>query len=451
MNVMALLGRGVVGTALLVLYGTSVTAQSPQVLTLGDAARLAASQGAGLEAAWRRVDAARARVQQQRADLLPEISGVLGEGERTFNTTSLGFDIKDPVTGLDFFSPIGEVRGPVRTWDARGTVRQNIMDLAAFARVRAAHGAAGASAAEASNASQQAAAAAAVAYVNALRADGQLAARETDSTLTAELVKLAHNQLAAGTGIALDVTRAEAQLSATHAQLIAARAGQERSRLQLQRVLGLPLGTPLTLADSLGDTPAAEAAPSADEATAAALTTRTDLRFMNVRVDAAKRQLTALRAERLPTISAFANQGRTGKNSGQLLNTYSWGVQLSVPVFDGLRREGRIAEQRSAVRELDARRRDVVQQASLEVREALLDVAATRAQVASAGERQILAERELAQARGRYAAGIAGNADVITALLGLNAARAQLVDARAAFHMARVAFARAQGIVTKMP
>lgn len=436
---------------MLALLAGRVAAQASQGLTLGGAARLAASQGAGLDAARRRVDAAKARVQQQHAELLPTISGVISEGDRTFNTATLGLALKDPSTGQDLFAPSGEVLGPVRTWDARGTVRQTIADVAAFARVRAARGAASAAAADASNASQQSAVAAAAAYVAVLRADALLAARETDSTLAADLLGLARNQLAAGTGIVLDVSRAGAQLAATRAQLIAARTGRERSRLQLQRMLGLPLGTPVVLVDSLTGTSEVNGATGVAEATTRALQARTDLRLMDAQVDAGARQLTAIRAERLPAVSAFADQGRIGGSSARLRTTYTWGVAVSVPVFDGGRREGRIAEQRSTVRELDARRRDLVQQVSLEVREALLDVASTREQVASAVERQALAAQELAQARGRYATGIAGNADVITALLWLNEARAQLVDARAAFQLAHVELARAQGVVTEMP
>jgi outer membrane protein TolC len=57
----------------------------------------------------------------------------------------------------------------------------------------------------------------------------------------------------------------------------------------------------------------------------------------------------------------------------------------------------------------------------------------------------------VAQARDRFRAGVAGNADVITASLSLNAARTAHVDALAAYHAARVALARAEGAVTELP
>ena len=62
-----------------------------------------------------------------------------------------------------------------------------------------------------------------------------------------------------------------------------------------------------------------------------------------------------------------------------------------------------------------------------------------------------LAEQELAQARDRFRAGVAGNAEVVTASIALNASRAQVIDARAALLGARVSLARAQGTTTDLP
>jgi outer membrane protein TolC len=59
-----------------------------------------------------------------------------------------------------------------------------------------------------------------------------------------------------------------------------------------------------------------------------------------------------------------------------------------------------------------------------------------------------LAEQEVAQARDRFSAGVAGNADVISASLSLSAARTGLVEAEAAYQGARVALARAEGTLT---
>jgi outer membrane protein len=182
-----------------------------------------------------------------------------------------------------------------------------------------------------------------------------------------------------------------------------------------------------------------------------ALARRADIRTAAAHQLAAERGVSATRLERLPTLGVFADQGAIGSSTAHLLNTFTWGVQLSVPVFDGFRRDGRIEEQRAQVREADARRRDLEAQTSIEVRAALLDLASARELLAAAEERLTLAHQELAQARERFTAGVSGNADVITASLGINAARTQVVDARAAYQSARVTLARAEGTVTDLP
>ena len=437
--------------ALACLVTRAAPAQEPVSLSLGGAARMAAERTAAPEAARLRVVQADARVRQRRADFLPSVSAAAVDDEHTFNSASFGISFNDPATGRSLFDPNGQVLGPVKVWDLRGVVRQNLFDPGAFARLRAAKASAAASGADVGTAAQRAAAVAGMAYVRALRADAQIGARLADSTLAAELLGIARDQLAAGVGIALDVTRAQAQLSVMHSQLIAARAERDRSRIDLGRAVGLPVGTPVTLSDSLFALPVSIAVPTEADAVARATRTRSDLLALGEQSVAAERQLDAIRAEVLPALSLFADQGSTGKATQHLLSTYNWGIQLSVPVFDGFRRDGRMDEQRAAMHEVDVRRRDLAQQTAADVRVALLDLQAAREQLAAAEERVGLAEQELAQARDRFRAGVSGNADAITASLALNAARTQVVDARAALQAARVSLGAAQGTVTELP
>lgn len=436
--------------ALAAVVATSIGAQEPVVLTLGGAARWAAEKGAGPAAAHARVDQASARVKQQRAAFLPTLSAAALEHENNINSASFPFSFADPNTGVSLFDPNGEILGPVKNWDVRGAVRQDVVDLGAFANLRASHAGVSAREAAVDAAAQHAATAAAVAYVRAARADAQISARTADSSLAAELLGIARDQLAAGVGVVLDVTRAQAQLSLAHSQLIVARAESDRSRIALTRALNLPIGAPIVLADSLGSV-SEPALPAEDAAVAQAERSRADLRAAAEEAGAAGRELDAVRAERLPSLALFADQGVNGKSVGHLLNTYTWGIQLSVPVFDGFRREGRIDEQRAVIRELDVQRRDLLAQATADVHTALLDVRSATELLSASEERLRLAEQELGQARDRFRAGVTGNLDVITASQSLNAARTQVIDARAALQGARVSLASAQGTVTNLP
>lgn len=412
-------------------------------LSLGDAARLAARQSASAEAARYQADQAAARVTQTRSALLPNLSADAVEQGTTINTATFGFSFP----GLD---PGGQIIGPVKTLDLRGRLSQTLLDLGAVGRVRSARSAANASEADAANVAEQAAALAADAYLRVQRADAQLTARLADSVLADSLLQIARDQLRAGVGVALDVTRAEAQLAQIRAQLIAARNERDRTRLDLLRSLGRPLDAPVQLADSLDELAVTDTIPDEAAAIEMAMRRRPDLRAADAQLQAAQQALGAIRAERLPSLAVFGNDGILGANGGNMLNTYTWGIQLSLPLFDGMRREGRVQEQEARAREIDVRRRDLRQEAGIEVRGAILDLSSSRQQVGAARERLRLAQQELVQARDRFRAGVSGNADVITASLNLNSSRNLLIDALTAYQSARVELARAEGSVTSL-
>jgi outer membrane protein len=308
-----------------------------------------------------------------------------------------------------------------------------------------------ASEAAAQSAGEEAAATAATAYVRAARADAIIGARAADSVLADSLIFIARNQLAAGVGVALDVTRAQSQLAGVHAELIAARGEQSRARLELVRAIGAPLDAPLTLASPLQTMPLNDPVPTETEALALALRERSDLIAAQRALEAGRQGVRAIRAERLPSLSAFGDDGAIGVSPSHMLNTYNWGVQVSLPILDGFRREGRIGEQDAVTAGLELQRRELEREVAVEVRSAILDLATARDQVVAAAERLRLAQQEYTQAQDRFRAGVAGNADVVTASLALNAARNLQIDALASYQTARVELAKAQGTATSLP
>lgn len=418
-------------------------------LSLGDAARLAAAQTAGVQSAEARAQEARARVTQSRASLLPQVSAVPNWTSHTLNSASFGIAFPTAPGQPPLFPPNGAVIGPVNLWDLRGQVSQTVYDPAAVQRVRAARAGATAAGADVATAAEASAANAAVAYVRAARADAALSARVADSTLAADLLAVANDQLEAGVGVGLDVTRAESQLANARAQLIAARNDRDRSRLDLRRALNLPLTVPLDLTDSLTSLPLPEAA-NEQAATEVAMRTRPDVRAAELQLAAAQQQLSAIRATRLPSVGVFGNDGGNGVMLNRLLNTYTYGVQLNWPVFEGGLRQGQEQEQEAVARDIDVRRRDLQDQVAADVRGALLDMASGREEVDAARERQRLAEQEVEQARERFRAGVSGNADVINASLSLNSARTGLIDALTTYQNARISLARAEGTVSQI-
>ena len=415
-------------------------APAPLRLSFAEAVRRAAGTAPVVELAGLRMSEADARVRQARGAFLPSLALSGAWVNRDFNTDALGipfppqFSLPNPVPGFN-------------NYDARVTATQTLFDLSSVARVRAARAQATGTGAERSVVIEGSAQVAALAYLRAARATASAGARRADSSIAAELVRLAEAQKAAGVSAAIDVTRARTQLVVAEGLLIVAQSESDRARIDLARALGIDPATRIELSDTLASSLGAADVPAErDVALAQAAATRPDLLAEAARGIAARRTSSAIAAERLPRISLEGDYGVNGLTVPAAISTRQVALQVSVPILDGLRREGRLAEQDAIARESAVRERDLRQQVAAEVDAALLDLRSASAQQRIAAERLQLAEDELAQSRERFAAGVAGNIEVINAQASLIQARDADIDARFGAAVARVALARAVGV-----
>ena len=423
----------------LALTGAAVQlgAQTPVRLSFGEAVSRAAATAPSVEIAGLQASAADARVRQARGALLPSLSVGGAWVNRSFNSQSIGLS----------FPGLPKLVGPFNNYDARLTATQTLFDFSSIARVRAARAQADGSGAERSVVVEGAARTAAIAYLRAARAAASVAARRSDSSIAAELVRLAAAQKAAGVSAAIDLTRARTQLAVAEGLLIVAENQSGRARLDLGRALGLDASTPITLTDTLSILLAAADVPAdRDAAIARGVATRPDLQAEVARGLAARRTGLAIAAERLPRLSLEGDLGYNGLTVPGSIGTAQIAVAVSIPILDGFRREGRMAEQGAIAHVSEVRERDLRQEIAADVEAALLDLHAVEAQLGIAAERMRLAEDELAQARERFAAGVAGNIEVINAQASLLQARDADIDARFGAAVARVALASAVGV-----
>src|SRR6266850_6318775 len=426
------------------IVATPLRAQAPAPLRLSfaETVRRASGGAPAVELAGLRTDEAEARVRQARSALLPGFSVGAGWVNRTFNSKTLGIKFPTaPGAGLP------TIIGPFDNVDARLRLTQTLFDLSSSARVRAARAQVRGSTAEGGAVSEGAAAGAALAYLRTARAAAQVTARQADSAVAGDLVGLAVAQKRAGVSAAIDVTRARTQLVSAVGALLVARNQLDRARIDLARALGLDPWTPIEITDTLTSAlPVADVPARAESIVTLALARRPDLVAELARGDVARTVQSAISAERLPRIDVAGDYGVSGLTPSTSVGTRQLGVQVSIPILDGFRREGRAAEQSAVVRESEVRARDLRQQIAAEVETALLDLASAQAQQAIATERLRLAADEMGQARERFAAGVAGNIEVINAQASLLRARDTDIDARYAAATARVALARAAGL-----
>src|SRR3989441_3066931 len=433
---------------LIALLGAQVLqAQAPSAsaLRLSFAGAVRQASGASADTAPAAVtiagfhsDAAGARVRQARAALLPNLTLAGSWVNRTVNPQTLG--LKLPGVNLPSLVP------PFNAYDGRARVTQTLFDLSSVSRVSAARGQLNAAKADRSAVIETAAQNVALAYTRAARAQAVVAARQADSALAAELVGLAVAQQRAGVSASIDVTRAKTQLADAAGRLVVAANQLDRAKIDLARALSIDPSTPITLTDSLNaQLGAADVPADRNTAVTQAVATRPDLLAEQSRGAAARQTASAISAERLPRLDVEADYGFSGLRVADAVGTRQVAVEVTLPILDGFRREGRRAEQEAVVRESDVRVRDLRQQVTADVDGALLDLGSAGAQQQIATERLQLAAQEVSEARQRFKAGVAGNIEVINAQSSLLRARDADIDARFAAVSARIALARSVG------
>ena len=412
-------------------------------LSLADAVRAAASGTPAVQIAQLHVDQAKARIGEARGAYLPGISGTASDFNRTFSLKAQGITFPSIPGSPLIPDPIG----PVGQFDARVHASQAIVDIAAIQKVKSADQGERQSQANRGTTSETAAQSTALAYLRAVRAQELVSARQADLQIASDLLDLANAQQAAGTAPNIDATRARSQMAVSRSQLILARNLADQSQIDLARSLGLDPGTRFVLTDTLGSQSAMSDAPEEPQtAVGTALERRSELMAERAAQSKARYDASAISSERIPRLEALGDWGLSGQHAYDGVTTYEYGLALTWPLIDGGRRESRISEQRSVLRESQVREKDLRDQIAADVRGALLDIASGREQQQVASERLSLAGEELAQARERFVNGVAGNIEVIDAQSSLIRARDVDIEARFAVAAARVALARAVGV-----
>ena len=410
----------------------------PATLSYEQAVRLAIDNNLATLRAHERRNEARGQQEQARAPLLPNVSGVAYQANLTENLVALGFQ---PGTFPGFNRTF---LGPFKNFDARLFLTQRVFDLSAIRNYQA--GKAGVRVAELqeSLAREQVASRTGLLYLEALRAERAVVAAQANVELARALLQLAQDQRNAGVATGVDVTRAQTRLAEQQVGLAQAQTDSEQARLNLQRVIGLPLGSPLTLTDQLRFVE--DPLPSIDTAVAQAAHDRREIQVAEEENRASQLELQSARAEHLPSLEVVGDYGSSGITPDRFaLPTRRVAVQLNVPIFNGGLTQGRVTAAASRERQTELSLADVRGQVEDGVRLALTTMRTAAVQVRAADESVTLAQRELEMARDRFRAGVADNLEVITAQVSLANARVAQVTALAQHNAARLNLAAALG------
>jgi outer membrane protein TolC len=255
------------------------------------------------------------------------------------------------------------------------------------------------------------------------RADAARAQRDTAQALYNQTSNLRQNGLVAG----IDVLRAQVQLDTERQRVTAAENDSEKAKLQLARIIGLPVGQAFTLVSELPTVPNPDI--SFEEALDRAYKARPDYQAALERVKAAEATRAAAEGEGLPSVRVNADYGVLGLSVASSQPTYAIAGVLNVPLFTGGRVKGRLLAADADLRNRRAEAEDLRAGIYYDVKTAFMDLQATGEQLEVATRARDVAMTALTQSRDRLAAGVANNIEVIQAQEAVSLANDRYITA----------------------
>ncbi|MDE3153562.1 MAG: TolC family protein [Acidobacteriota bacterium] len=410
------------------------TAQ-PLPLSLADAVGRALKYNLGVVQGEQDIAEARGARKQALAGLLPSITTSVSETGQQINLEAFGFP---PFPGVP------AIIGPFKVFDARVFLSQRVLDFPALQHAREQAQKLSAAQDDYRNARDLVVLVSANLYLQTVAAQSRIEAATAQLDTAKALDALAQDLKQAGLTAGIDVLRARLQRQVAQQRVIVAQNGFDKLKLQLARAIGLPVSQPFTLTDTI---PYAPLQPmSLEAALKIAYTSRGDYLAAEKRVQAAQDARRAALGERLPSVSFTANYGDIGLTVAGARETFAVGGVVQVPVFEGGRIGAQVVQADAELTRRRAQLTDLKGRIEYDVRAAFLDLKAAEDQLKVAQTANHLAQQELAQARDRFAAGVADNVEVIQAQQAVAEASENYISSLYAHNVAKASLARALGI-----
>ena len=427
--------KGMVASAL-AASAMAVCAQSA-VMDFRQVYQAALEQDASIRASRAAADSGRERLPQARAGLMPQVSANAGRNFNDLNSTSPNILGELTTTNDKYFSDTKAVQ-----------LRQPLVNMQRWQQFEQAKFLVAESEATLDRDLQNLVVRVAGAYFEFLMADEQLELVLAQKKMYTALVDAAKKGLAAGSGTRTDIDDAQARLDMASAQELEARQNQDQTRRQLEVLINQPVGSVAKLNVAalklVGPQPA-----NLDEWTLKAEKNSPEMKAMQARLDAARREVSKSQAGHLPTLDAIAQWSNSGSENITRINSRyenkSIGLQLNVPLYSGgyvnstIRQA--VAEQTRAEESLEALRRDLGVRVHKEYRgvsEGVMRVRALEQAVRSA--QQMLMSTQMS-----LKAGSRTQLDVLNAQQQYTLALRDLAQARLIYLMSKVKLASLAG------
>ena len=414
---------------------TGTATAEPLALSLSDAIQRALEHNLALILAEQGVRSARGARGEALGEVLPHLTGRLSGVRQKLSLEAFGFS---NFPGID-----NPVVGPFNVFDSRLYLSEDL-DVKGLAKARAEAHRVDAARWAYQDTRELVVLVAGNLYLKALSDQSRIDESRAELETARALHQLAVDRKAAGVVPGIDVLRAEVELRSREQRLIAAETRLARSKLDLARVAGLPLGQEMRLTDAM---PSPTPPPLVlEDALRMAFTNRADFRAAEARVRAAEAARLSALGEALPGLSLDADYGAIGQTLGGARNTYTLGAALRVPLFQGGKVAGKVLAADATLQSARAGVEDVRGRIDYDVRTAALEVKAASDQHAVAESARALAREQLRQAQDRFTAGVTNNVDVVLAQQAVAGAEEDVLSSVYDLNLARAALGRAVGL-----
>ena len=185
-------------------------------------------------------------------------------------------------------------------------------------------------------------------YLQVIAAKARVASERAQLETAEAVYKQTAERRATGLAAQLDVNQDLVRAQTERQRLATMENDLARQKINLARLTGLPPNDKYDISDDFDYSPAP--ALSADEAVQQALGGRADLQAAEAQLKAAERTRAAARSERLPSLSASADFGEIGTHFNQGADTYTVTGTLNIPIWQGGRVGGDVAQADAALR-----------------------------------------------------------------------------------------------------
>ena len=421
-----------------VLSGAALAtcAQAP-AMDLKQVYQAALEQDATIRASRAAADSGRERLPQARAGLLPQVSASAGRSNNNLDTTAPNI-LGTPVTTHD------QYLSDNRTLQ----LRQPLLNMQRWQQFQQAKSVVEEVEANLERDLQNLVVRVAGAYFEALMAGEQLDLVQAQIKTYTALVDAAQKGLAAGSGTRTDVDDAKARLDMAKAQELEARQNQDLTRRQLQLLVNQPVDQIAKLNVAALKLSAPEPA-NLEDWTRRAEQASPEIRALQARLEAARREVSKSQAAHLPTLDAVAQWSNSGSENITRVNSRyenkTIGLQLNIPLYSGgyvsstIRQA--VAEQTRAEETLEALRRELGVRVHKEYRGVSEGVLRVRALEQAARS----AEQMMRSTQMSLKAGSRTQLDVLNAQQQFTLALRDLAQARMAYLLSKVRLASLVG------